>query len=142
MSSVWGFFYGGLINPEIMARVGLTPRSRETATLSGYELRIAPLVNLYPQPECIVHGLLLNVTHRELHHVYSQLKAIYLPYPVLTVTPDGKFRPALCYIVPNMAEGQAEADHVMALLRPAEALGFPESYLARIRSFLPPAASS
>ena len=137
-SSVLGFFYGGLINPEVMARVGWKPRRREVASLPGYELRIAPLVNLVPNPLETAYGLLLESTHEELALVYGQLKATYLPFPVAAHDAEGRVRPALCYIVPDMAPGQAEADHVLALLRPAEQIGFPDHYLEKIRSFLPP----
>ena len=134
---VLGFFYGGLINPEVMARVGWTPRVGEVAALPGYELRIAPWVNLVPNPVETAYGLLLESTHDELAHVYAQLKATYLPFPVAAQDTKGHVRPALCYIVPDMPPGQAEADHVLALLGPAEQLGFPEHYLERIKSFLP-----
>jgi len=136
-SSVLGFFYGGLINPEVMARVGWTPRHREIASLPGYELRISPWVNLVPNPFETAYGLLLETSHEDLARVYSQLKATYLPYPVAAHDAEGRVRPALCYIVPDMAPGQAEADHVLALLKPAEQIGFPQHYLDRIRSFLP-----
>ena len=138
-ATVWGFFYGGLINPEVMARVGFRPRRQAVSILPGYELRIAPLVNLVANPLESAYGLLLESTHDELARVYGQLKATYLPFPVVTHDTDGHVRAALCYIVPDMAPGQAEAEHVLALLRPAERLGFPEHYLERIRSFLPPA---
>lgn len=136
-SSVLGFFYGGLINPDVMKRVGWTPRPGEVATLPGYELRISPWVNLVPNPLETAYGMLLQSTHDELAHVYGQLKATYLPFPVAAHDADGRVRPALCYIVPDMAPGQADADHVLALLQPAEQLGFPGPYLDRIRSFLP-----
>lgn len=140
-ATVWGFFYGGLINPEVMARVGFAPRRQALATLPGYELRIAPLVNLIANPLETAYGLLLESTHDELARVYGQLKATYLPYPVVTHDTEGHMRAALCYIVPDMAAGQAEPEHVLTLLRPAERLGFPECYLERIRSFLPPAGA-
>ena len=136
-SSVLGFFYGGLINPEVMARVGWTPRRGEVATLPGYELQIAPWVNLVPNPLETAYGLLLESTHDELARVYDQLNAKYLPFPVGAQDAEGHIRPALCYIVPEMASGQAETDHVLALLRSAEQLGFPAHYLDRIRGFLP-----
>lgn len=49
----------------------------------------------------------------------------------------GCLRPVLCYRVPDMPPGQAEVEHVEALATAAESLGFPQWYLARIRSFLP-----
>ena len=135
--TVWGFFYGGLISPEVMQRVGLRPRRQVTAWLPGFELRISPLVNLAPRAGAAAFGLLLETTHADLAHVYGQLKATYLPQPVLAHAMDGGVTPALCYIVPDMAPGPAEASHILPLLSAAESLGFPQSYLAHIRSFLP-----
>lgn len=140
MSSVWGFFYGGLINPEVMARLGMTPTGREVATLPGFELSIRPLVNVSPEPGSVVYGLLLQLTHAELQNVYAKLKATYHPRPVIAFTLDGQPRAALCYIVDDMPAGHAERDYVLDLLRPAEELGFPEWYLDKIRSFLPEAS--
>lgn len=142
MSSVWGFFYGGLINPAMMARVGLVPSARAVATLQGYDLRIAPWVNLVPSARDLVYGLLLEVSHDQLSAVYAQLKATYLPYPVLAHDDESCPRPALCYMVPDMPEAAAEDAHVRTLLEAAEAIGFPDWYLMRIRSFLPPASLS
>ena len=141
MTRVWGFFYGGLINPVVMARVGMAPSRQEVATLPGYELTIAPLVNLVPRADAFAHGLLLELTHGEIDHVYGQLKARYLPFPVLAHRSDGLAQPALCYVVPDMSIAEAERDHVLNLLEPAATLGFPEWYLERIRSFLPASPS-
>ena len=134
---VWGFFYGGLINPEVMQRVGMKPRSQEIAMLPGYELQIAPWVNLVPNPRAVAYGLLMLVSHRELSHVYGQLKAPYVPFPVLAQDKEGRLRTALCYLSPGMQPGQADASHVENLLHPASRLGFPEWYLEKIRSYLP-----
>ena len=136
-ASVWGFFYGGLINPAVMERVGMAPSRREVATLSGFDLRIAPYVDLVRSPGQTVFGLLMEVTQGELQRTYAQLKASYFPEAVLAQTLDGRLRPALCYLAAAMPPGQAEAAHVEALAAPAEQLGFPDWYLAKIRSFLP-----
>lgn len=141
-SSVWGFFYGGLINPKVLERVGMKPKRQQLATLCGFDLRISPYVNLVRSPRHTVFGLLMEVTHAELQHTYSQLKAVYLPEAVLVSDAEGRFHPALCYIVPDMPPGQAEADHVEALATAGENLGFPQWYLTKIRSFLPSAATS
>jgi hypothetical protein len=108
-SSVWVFFYGGLINPTMLDKVGMKPKRQEPATLSGFDIRISPYVNLV----------------RSAGHTVSDS--------------TGHLRPALCYIVPDMPPGQAEADHVETLAAAAESLGFPSWYLSRIRSFLPAA---
>ncbi len=137
MSMTWGFFYGGLINADVMKRVGLAPARQRPACLPGYEIEIAPLVNLRPSSTGLCFGLLMEVEHDMLDHVYGQLKAKYRPYPVLAHDLAGPNVPALCYIVPDMESGQAERDHIRPLLATATELGFPQWYLARILSFLP-----
>ena len=135
--SVWGFFYGGLIDDAVMERVGLRPTQRISAWLAGFEIEISPLVNLVPRPGAVAFGLLLETTHIELDHVYGQLKARYVPIPVLAFDMQGRQIPALCYVVPEMAPGRAEAAHILPLLSSAEKLRFPAWYISRIRSFLP-----
>jgi hypothetical protein len=134
---VWGFFYGGLINPEVMQRVGMAPKRQEVATLAGYDIRIEPWVNLVPSTDDVAYGLLMQLTHRELAQAYGQLKVAYYPFPVVARDLEGRFVAALCYLSPGMDAGQAERAHVENLLKPATALGFPEWYLAKIRQFLP-----
>jgi hypothetical protein len=134
---VWGFFYGGLINPEVMQQVGMTPKRQARATLAGYDIRIEPWVNLVPSQDDVAYGLLMQLTHRELAHAYGQLKVPYYPFPVIAQELDGRFVPALCYLSPGMEPGQAERSHVENLLKPATELDFPQRYLAKIRRFLP-----
>lgn len=136
-SSVWVFFYGGLINPRILDKVGMKPKRQEAATLSGFDIRISPYVNLVRSPGHTAFGLLMEVDRAELEHTYSQLKTKYLPEAVIVSDSAGHLRPALCYIVPDMPPGPAEVDHVEALATAGENLGFPQWYLAKIRSFLP-----
>lgn len=137
-AQVWGFFYGGLINEAVMRRVGFNPTEQAQASLPNFEIRISPLVNLVPSAGAVAFGLLLRTDHDQLAAVYGQLKARYVPIPVLAHQSDRTLRPALCYVVPDMKPGQAEEAHIAPLLESAEQLGFPEWYQARIRSFLPP----
>lgn len=141
-SSVWVFFYGGLINPTMLDKVGMKPKRQEPATLSGFDIRISPYVNLVRSAGHTVFGMLIKVTHGELEHTYSQLKARYLPEAVIVADSTDHLRPALCYIVPDMPPGQAAVDHVETLAAAAESLGFPGWYLSRIRSFLPAGAKA
>jgi cation transport regulator ChaC len=141
-SSVWVFFYGGLINPRMLDKVGMKPTRQEPATLAGFDIRISPYVNLVRSGGHTVFGLLMEVTHAELEHTYSQLKARYLPQAVIVSDSAGELRAALCYISPHMPPGQAEAEHVETLATAGESLGFPQWYLTRIRSFLPTAGKT
>lgn len=131
------FFYGGLINPDMLERLGIAPRAQTRAVLDDFALTISPWVNVEPAPDAQVFGVLMEMSHEELAHIYGQLKVAYAPYPVLVQTPDGSRLAALCYIAGQMDHGQAEAGHVQTLLDAAEKLDFPQWYLERIRSFLP-----
>jgi hypothetical protein len=120
----------------------MRPLRQEIATLSGFELRISPFVNLVRSPGQTVFGLLMLVTHDDLHQTYRRLRTVYFPEAVIALDVEGRARPALCYVVPSMPPGQAEADHVEALASAGEALGFPAWYLQKIRSFLPHEAAT
>lgn len=137
-SEVLVFFYGGLINPRMLARVAMNPAHRENATLAGFELTIRPYVNLRVCETGTTFGQLMRVSHEDLERVYAQLKVKYLPYPVLALSAEGRHVPALCYIAGEMPDAVAERDHVMMLLETAQQLAFPSWYLERIRGFLPP----
>jgi Gamma-glutamyl cyclotransferase, AIG2-like len=108
-SSVWVFFYGGLINPRILDKVGMKPTRQEPATLLGFDIRISPYVNLVRSAGHTVFGVLMEVTHAELQHTYSQLKARYLPEAVMVSDAAGCLRPALCYIVPICCRGRPKS---------------------------------
>lgn len=132
---VWGFFYGGLINPEVQEKVGLKVRRQMLASLANHALTFEPWVNLRRSSGDCVFGLLMEVSHEDLATAYSRLKVRYLPWPVVACTQDGALHPALCYIAPHMEGGPIDAEHVENLARPAEALGFPPAYVAAIRRF-------
>ena len=64
-----------------------------------------------------------TATHKELARLYAHAKDIlgetYLPEAVLVVARDGKWRPALCYICPEMEARPPERDYVDRILKPA-----------------------
>ena len=134
--SVWCFFYGGIINRDVMKRLSFQPECEHTASVLGFELRISPLVNLVPSPNGVTFGRLMRTTHGALEAVYSQLQARYLPYPVVATGERGWTIAALCYRVPDMPSGRAEASHVQPLLTSAIEFQFPDWYVEKIRSFI------
>ncbi|QNQ07721.1 hypothetical protein [Sphingomonas alpina] len=87
--TIWGFFYGGLISPGVVAR-GFSPKRKATASLTEYALTISPPVNLRPEPQAIVFGRQFETTHAGLDRVYGPLAAKYLSYPVLARQEGGR----------------------------------------------------
>jgi hypothetical protein len=135
--SVPVFFYGGLINPALLDRLGIPRRERTPAMLPGYELVIRPWVNLEPVDLGVAYGVVMDMSGEELDRIYSQLAIRYAPAPVVVVH-GRRVAAATCYFAAeSMVRAQAEEGHVRVLLEAAEALGLPEWYLGRIRSFLP-----
>jgi hypothetical protein len=136
---VWTFFYGSFINRDVLAVVGLVPGEIEVATLAGFDIRIEPLANLVRSDRHVVYGIVATATHAGLGRLYdyaeNDLGARYLPEAVLTTTQEGKLRPAMCYLAPDMPKRPASADYVERITRPAREYGFPEWYVERLEGF-------
>jgi hypothetical protein len=136
---VWVFFYGSYINFGVLREVDLVPEQWEVARLDGYDIRIQPRANLVKSNQHCVHGIVATATHAELARLYAHardvLGEVYLPEAVLVQTLTGLWRPALCYLCPEMAPRPADNAYVERITGPARDLGFPEWYIARLESF-------
>jgi hypothetical protein len=135
------FFYGSFINLDVLAQVNLVPDHVEVGRLSGFDIEIRPLANLVRSARDVVYGILAKATHAELERLYrfaeTDLGGRYLPEAVLVETGGRTFRPALCYIAPQLSGAPATADYVERIAGPARELGFPDWYVQRIESFAP-----
>ena len=133
------FFYGSFINPAVLAQCGLLPDQLEVARLPGFDICIQPLANLIRSDEHCAYGVLTTATHAELARLYdfarNQLGGTYLPQAVFVESRDGAWRPALCYIAPEMSPAPAAPDYVDRIVGPARTLGFPAAYIARLERF-------
>jgi hypothetical protein len=136
---VWVFFYGSYMNTAVLAEVGLVPVQWEVARLHSYDIRIHPRANLVRSDHGSVHGILATATHAELGRLYAHAKDVlgetYLPEAVVAETLDGRWRPALCYICPEMRPGPADEAYIDRIAGPARSYGFPDWYVRRIESF-------
>src|SRR5262249_17868452 len=135
-------FYGSYMNLEGLKEVGLFPDQVVPSTLAGFDIVIAPRANLVRSAAHVVYGILATPTHGELVRLYAHAKdvlgEIYLPEAVLARTLAGQYRPALCYVCPDMEPRPAEAAYVDRILAAARHFGFPDQYIARLRAFTPP----
>ena len=79
-----------------------------------------------------------TATHAELARLYAHardvLGEVYLPEAVLVQTLAGLWRPALCYICPEMNPCPADNAYVERIAGPARVFGFPAWYIARVQS--------
>jgi hypothetical protein len=139
-SKVWVFFYGSFINLDVLRGVGLVPDRVEVGRLGGFDIVIRPLANLIRSDRHSVYGILTTATHAELSRLYTyaqdQLGGMYLPEAVL-VEAAGAWRPALCYIAPEMAPTAPSNDYIDRIVIPARQHGLPDWYVARLEAFRP-----
>jgi hypothetical protein len=136
---VWVFFYGSYINLDVLREVQLVPEQWEVARLHGFDIRIQPRANLVPSQEHSAYGIVATATHTELSRLYAHAKEVlgevYLPQAVLVQNLAGLWRPALCYLCPEMVPRSADNAYIERITGPARRLGFPEWYIARLESF-------
>jgi hypothetical protein len=136
---VWTFFYGSYINFDVLKEVELEPTEWEVACVHGYDIKIEPRANLERSDADTVYGILATATHKQLDNLYAHaldvLGETYLPEAVLAETLDRNWRPALCYICPDMEPRSADPDYVARILGPARQYGFPSWYLDRLARF-------
>jgi hypothetical protein len=136
---VWVFFYGSYINFGVLRDVQLVPEQWEVARLDGFDVRIRPRANLVHSDQHCVYGVVATATHAELERLYAHardvLGEVYLPEAVLVQTLAGLWRPALCYICPEMVSRPADNAYVERIAGPARDFGFPSWYVARLESF-------
>jgi hypothetical protein len=142
---VWVFFYGSYINFAVLREVEVVPEQWEVARLHGFDIRIQPRANLIPSESHCVYGIVARCTHTELARLYAHardvLGEVYLPEAVLVRTLAGLRRPALCYLCAEMVPRPADNAYVERIAGPAREFGFPDWYIARLRSFLTPGPS-
>jgi hypothetical protein len=136
---VWTFFYGSYMNFEVLKEVDIVPEQWQAARLHGFDILIQPRANLIRSDEGCVYGIAATATHAELVRLYAHARDVlgetYLPEAVLVETLAGSWRPALCYICPEMQPRPAARDYVERILGPAREFGFPEAYLRKLESF-------
>jgi hypothetical protein len=136
---VWVFFYGSYINFAVLREVDLVPERWEVARLDGFDIRIQPRANLVPSDQHCVYGIVATATHAELARLYAHaqevLGEVYLPEAVQVQTLAGLWRPALCYLCPEMPPRPADNAYVERIAGPARDFGFPQWYIARLDSF-------
>jgi hypothetical protein len=143
--TVWTFFYGSYINFGVLGEVNLMPKAWEVARLAGFDIVIRPRANLIRSERDCVYGIVATATHAELSRLYAHAKdalgETYLPEAVMVETAGGTYRPALCYICPQMSPRPAEAAYVDRITGPARRYGFPAWYVERIERYRPQSAA-
>lgn len=136
----YAFFYGGYMNSDTLRTYGTTPEDCEVGYVEGLELTVGPIANMAPKAGTRAYGLLARLSHKDLDTLYggdpAALKGSrYLPEAVLVQTEAGASIPAMTYLCGTLSGAAPEADYIANLVKAAETLKLPDSYIDHIKSF-------
>lgn len=137
------FFYGLLMDIELLQAKGAHPAHPRQACVAGFMLRTGHRLTLMPNAESCAYGIVMELSHGEIEQLYSDasVSALYAnpglskyrPEPVLAQLADGSYLPALCFnlLVPPAPE-EANPEHATKLRELARRLKLPTGYIESI----------
>jgi hypothetical protein len=114
---------------------GCTPLNARHAHVRGMTRHIGPRATLVPDEAGTTHGMLMELTHAEIDHLYADPSvAMYRPDAVDARLPDGSNIAALCFNLPAAPRTDERNLEYAARLRDvARRLGLPAEYVDRLR---------
>ena len=129
------FFYGLFMDADLLREKGAQPINLRPACVSGYALRIGQRATLLTRTDARTHGIVMQLTHEELEHLYSDVSVrAYRPEAVIAELSDGARIPALCFnLVAPPDPGELNSEYATKLRALASRLGLPSDYIQTIR---------
>lgn len=128
------FFYGLFMDVRLLRTKGIEPSETSVGFVDGFDLRIGERATLAHSPDGRAYGVMMTITPDEVAGLYAEDGvADYRPERVTVTRMDGTQTVATCYNLPGTDIGHANHDYAESLLDVAIELGFPGSYLSRIR---------
>ena len=122
------------MNADVLRTMGFKPANPRRAEVLGMALRIGERATLVPDAKASAHGILMKLTHNEIHRLYSEKSvASYRPEAIIAQLSDGTKIPALCFNLPTSPSADKANRHYAEKLREiGERLGLPAHYLDRL----------
>ena len=128
------FFYGLFMDEKLFAAKGIEPVSISVGFVNGYALRIGERATLVRRPCGRAYGAMMDIATDEAAELYAEDSvADYRPEPVTVELMDGTQVAATCYNLPSAKVTGTNKDYAEALLKVANSLGLPDSYIDQIR---------
>ncbi len=128
------FFYGLFMDESLLAKKGIKPSNISVGFVDGYELRIGERATLVRRPNGRAYGAMMDIAANEATELYAEDSvADYRPEPVTVELIDGAQVEAMCYNLPSAKVTGTNKDYAVSLLKVANRLGFPDSYIEQIR---------
>ena len=129
------FFYGLFMDADLLRAKGTDPVNIRPACVRGFALRIGDRATLLAAPDATAYGIVMELTHAELDHLYSDPSVpAYRPEGVTAELTDGSRLPALCFnlVVPPEPQ-EANVEYAAKLRDLARRLGLPSQYVETIQ---------
>lgn len=131
-----GFFYGLFMDVDVLRGLGVAPVDPRRAFVDGFALHIGRRATLVPTSGARSYGVVLGLTHDELHRLYTAPGLEdYRAEPVLARCLGADPVPALCYNLPAAPHpGEADGGYAGRLKEVLTRLGFPSDYVDSVGS--------
>ena len=132
------FFYGLFMDRRLLIEKGFHPETIGPAVLSGYRIHIGERATLLPSASGRAYGILMELSERETHALYSEPSVReYQPERVqVTLSAGDRVVEAYCYNLPReLGLTGANPAYANELARLVEALEFDSAYAQEIAAF-------
>jgi hypothetical protein len=128
------FFYGLFMDPDLLRDKGLRPENARRACVRGMRLRIGERAGLEVDPDGVVYGMLIELTHGDIERLYAEPSvSLYRPEAVVAEPVEGEPVAALCYNLPSApSTHEANPEYVRKLRELATRLDLPAGYVRSI----------
>ena len=128
------FFYGLFMDTDALRQIGIEPRNPRLAYVKDFALRIGQRATLVPSIGARSYGMLIAITHAELHQLYGAPGLEhYRQEAVLAQSLDGTTFPALCYNLLEVPQPhERNPQYALRLQEVLHRLGFPADYVSSI----------
>lgn len=128
------FFYGLFMDADLLRSKGLHPSNVRTASVDGLRLHIGQRATLISEPNGLVYGVVMELTHDEIDQLYAEPSvSSYRPEPVVVSLGDGSQTPALSFILPNSSDrGSPNPEYAAKLRELGRRIGLPSTYVEKI----------
>ncbi|WP_120497393.1 hypothetical protein [Kiloniella sp. EL199] len=130
-------FYGLFMDEDLLIAKGLVPSSSQKAWVNNFVLKIGERASLVKEPGARSFGVVMTLKQTQVTELYDEksVKA-YQPEKLIVEYEDGTREEVTCYNLPaNLIRGTNRI-YAQQLLKLTTRLGFPDDFLAHVRSFV------
>ena len=128
------FFYGLFMDSEVLGKSGVEVVNPRRGYVQDFALFIGNRATLIAMPQQRSYGMVMSVTHTDVHRLYSGVGLEdYVPEALLVNLIGQHSLPALCYNLLNPPRpDEANHDYAIKLKEALSRLEFQAEYIASI----------